>query len=131
MIDALRRPLVSTRHRQVVVRQSPYSEPPPRYQLAARRLAVDAIVGIVAVGGGAGLAVSLTQHTPAGTSATPGGPPALSIDPIFPSNNAGRTYGDQIRALRSTTTPTCCRFKRPTAQPTAGSATSIATFSTS
>lgn len=74
------------------------SEPPLHQSFATRprrrRLVVGAFVGIVAVGGGAGLAVSLTQHTPAGTSAIPDGTPAPSIDPDFPVNDAGQTFGD-------------------------------------
>jgi hypothetical protein len=74
------------------------SEPPPRQQLADRRrrhrLGMGVVVGVVAVGGGAGLAVSLTQDTPAGTSTTPDGTPAPSIEPSFPTNASGQTYGN-------------------------------------
>lgn len=81
------------------IANSIHSEPPPLRQHVARprrrrRLVAGVVVGVVAVGGGAGLAVSLTQHTPAGTSLTPGGTPAPPMEPNFAVNDDGRTYGD-------------------------------------
>lgn len=86
------------RHNLRSIAESISSEPRPRKQLAPRprrrRLAVGVVVAAVAVTGGAGLVVSLQQQTPAGTSTTPGGTPAASIEPNFPINPAGQTYGD-------------------------------------
>ena len=75
------------------------SDPPPRHVLEIRtrprrRFLIGAAIGLAIAGGGTGLVVSLTQYTPAGVSTTPDGTPAPSIEPNFPTNAAGQTYGD-------------------------------------
>lgn len=77
-------------------------------QRVTRRLRTSgvAMVGVVAIGaaglmGGAALARGLVDESgpPAGIAAVPGGAPAPAIEPNYPRNSSGQTYGPTNDAI--------------------------------
>lgn len=51
-------------------------------------------IALAAVAGGTGLTLAISQQAPAGTSSEPGGQPTPGVEPDWPTNDRGQTYGD-------------------------------------